>query len=185
MNFFDIEYLKVGNNRQKLAYKILKETNILAILQEYNPVVVGTIPIAIDIKGSDIDIACFSENLLEFKNVVNLHFSAYDSFSDRLGEIYVASFQYLGLPIEIYGESLPTFQQNGYRHMVIEDRIMQLAGDKFRQEIIRLKQQGYKTEPAFGQLLKLDCPYSYLLELETLTDEALKLFITQAYIIRG
>ena len=182
MNFRDVEYLKAGTDKQKLCYRILKEINILDILYNYNPIVVGTIPIQIDIEESDIDIVCCAENLCEIRDVVRLHYSTYNMFSDRIGDVYVANFECLGLPIEIYAESIPTLEQNGYRHMVIEDRIMKLAGDRFRQKVIRLKQQGYKTEPAFGELLKLDNPYLDLLEFEVLTDDELKLLITNKHV---
>lgn len=182
MNFRDVEYLEAGTDKQRLCYRILKEINILDILYNYNPIVVGTIPIQIDIEESDIDIVCCAENLSEIRDVVRLHYSTYNLFSDSIGDVYVANFEYLGLPIEIYAESIPTLEQNGYRHMVIEDRIMKLAGDRFRQKVIRLKQQGYKTEPAFGELLRLDNPYLDLLEFEALTDDELKLLIKNKHV---
>lgn len=182
MNFRDVEYLKAGTDKQKLCYRILKEINVLNVLRDYNPIVVGTIPIQIDIEESDIDIVCCAENLSEIRDVVRLHYSTYNMFSDRIGDVYVANFEYSGLPIEIYAESIPTLEQNGYRHMVIEDRMMKLAGDGFRQKVIRLKEQGYKTEPAFGELLRLDNPYLDLLEFEALTDEELKLLIKNKHV---
>jgi hypothetical protein len=39
--------------------------------------------------------------------------------------------------------------------MIIEYEILQTKGENFRLEIIKLKQQGYKTEPVFGMLLGL------------------------------
>ncbi|PXV65542.1 uncharacterized protein DUF4269 [Dysgonomonas alginatilytica] len=180
MIFYDIGYLKEGNSRQQHCYKVLRETNILEILHSYNPVVVGTIPIAIDIEGSDIDVACCTENLLEFRDIVRFNFSSFKDFSDHLENVYIANFEYRGLEIEIYGEPVPTFMQNGYRHMLIEDRILRLAGAKFRDDIIALKRQGYKTEPAFGILLKLKDPYQELLNLVQLDDDELMSFVAQA-----
>lgn len=182
MNFIDIEYLKAGTDKQKLCYRILKEINVLDVLRDYNPILVGTIPIAIDIDESDIDIVCCAENLPEIRDVIRLHYSTYHMFLDRLRDVYVANFEYSGLPIEIYAESRPTLDQNGYRHMVVEDRIMKLAGDGFRQKIIRLKEQGFKTEPAFGELLNLENPYLDLLEFELLTDDELKLLIKNKHV---
>jgi hypothetical protein len=45
--------------------------------------------------------------------------------------------------------------------------LLRRGGETFRQEIIRLKQAGYKTEPAFALLLGLDDhdPYAALLAL--------------------
>lgn len=182
MKFEGVEYLKKGTAKQQFCFRILEETNILNILANYAPIVVGTIPITIDIEGSDIDIACCAANLYELRDLVRLNFSTYNSFVDRLEEVYVASFEYGELPIEIYAESKPTIEQNGYRHMIIEDRIIKLAGDNFRQEIVTLKYLGYKTEPAFGELLNLNNPYLDLLEFEALTDEELQLLILEKHI---
>ncbi|MNL87641.1 hypothetical protein D3C87_2168830 [compost metagenome] len=48
--------------------------------------------------------------------------------------------------------------------MIIEHKILQSKGENFRLKIIKLKQKGYKTEPAFGFLLDLKGnPYQELL----------------------
>lgn len=180
-NFKDIEYLKNGTVKQKSCYRVLREINILDILRNYDPIVVGTIPISVDIKNSDIDIICYGQNLFEIQNLIKLRFSSYNAFSDKLDRAYVANFEYAEFLIEIYAEPTPTLEQNGYRHMLVEDRILRLMGNQFRQEIIRLKLEGYKTEPAFGELLKLDNPYLDLLKLESLTDEELKSQILANY----
>ena len=67
--------------------------------------------------------------------------------------------------IEIFGQNVPTELQNGYKHMIIEDKILQSRDENFRLEIIKLKQNGYKTEPAFAFLLGLNGdPYAELLK---------------------
>ena len=49
--------------------------------------------------------------------------------------------------------------------MIIEHEILQSKGGIFRLEIIKLKQNGYKTEPAFAFLLGLKGdPYIELLD---------------------
>ena len=48
--------------------------------------------------------------------------------------------------------------------MIIEYKILELHGEVFRQEIIKLKSKGLKTEPAFAKLLGLvGNPYEELL----------------------
>ena len=48
--------------------------------------------------------------------------------------------------------------------MVIEDYLLRERGEEFRKEIIKLKQSGYKTEPAFCHLLGIDGdPYEGLI----------------------
>lgn len=180
----NIEYLKAGNSRQQQAYQVLQETNVLSVLKNYDPIVVGTIPIGIDIENSDIDIVCYVSDFDTFAHTVRQNFSGYDSFEDWTKEkekAYVTSFIYSGLEIEIFAQNKPSDLQNGFRHMVIENRILMLAGELFRKKIIDLKKQGYKTEPAFGILLNLDEPYSDLLNFEKYTDEELNLLIKERY----
>ena len=56
---------------------------------------------------------------------------------------------------------------------MIEYRLIQLLGADFKVRVINLKQQGHKTEPAFGKLLGLKNPYIDLLELERKTNDEL------------
>ena len=50
--------------------------------------------------------------------------------------------------------------------MIIEHKILAAHDNDFKTEIIKLKQAGLKTEPAFARLLGLDGdPYEALLKL--------------------
>jgi len=50
--------------------------------------------------------------------------------------------------------------------MIIEYRILLEKGEDFRKQLIELKRQGLKTEPAFALLLGLEGnPYTELLSL--------------------
>lgn len=81
-----------------------------------------------------------------------------------------------GWPIEIFGQNKPTHEQNGFVHMVIEDRMLNLYGMKFKEQIIELKSEGVKTEPAFAHILQLEGdPYIILLEMSNWTDEELRI----------
>lgn len=172
MDFRNIKYLKEGNDKQKLAYSALEDNVILEILQEYDPILVGTIPICIDIETSDLDIICCFKNKQEFIEVLEQHFYSYEKFSLReidtpAVNAVVCNFYCNGMEIEVFGQELPTLQQAAYRHMVIEHKILLEKGEYFRQQIITLKKQGYKTEPAFALLLGLEGnPYEALLDLE-------------------
>ena len=49
--------------------------------------------------------------------------------------------------------------------MIIEHKILQENDEKFRRDIIKLKERGLKTEPAFAKLLGLEGnPYQALLD---------------------
>ncbi|WP_264550762.1 DUF4269 domain-containing protein [Flavobacterium sp. N2038] len=170
IDFSSITYLKSGNPKQILAYKILTENKILELLSNFDPILVGTIPISIDIENSDLDIICFWKSKVEFVSKICLlfedktEFKIKETFIDNQ-ESVIANFLIDGLEIEIFGQNIPTKEQNGYKHMIIEHQILEVRGEIFRQEIIKLKQMGYKTEPAFGELLGLKGnPYLELLD---------------------
>ena len=172
IDFKNIDYLKHGNERQRRAFKDIRTYGILEKLKKYNPVLTGTIPIGIDIPGSDLDIICECEHHGEFINVLTEEFSIHDGFkvySTIQNEIEstIAEFNIDYFRIEIFGQNIPTEQQNAFRHMIIEHHILKEQSDEFKRKIIELKSTGIKTEPAFAKLLGLSGdPYKKLLELE-------------------
>lgn len=171
VDFTRIEYLRNGNERQKAAYSTLCSTRIMDLLQPYRPLLAGTLPLGIDIPGSDLDILCYSPDQDSFIADLRQHFGDYEAFAlDQVqtqgGLATTASFFAFGFPIEVFGQDVPTKEQLGYRHMLIEYRLLQERGPAFRQQVIDLKCSGLKTEPAFAQLLGLTGdPYLALLEL--------------------
>lgn len=181
--FRNINYLKQGHARQKSAYKLLKKLKIFEVLKNYNPILVGTIPIDIDIANSDLDIICEVYEPDDFEKIVIQFYKGYDTFHiDRqfIGglETSFSSFRYDDLCIEIFGHPKPVFEQNGYRHMIIEKRILNIGGKRLKQEIKKLKILGMKTEPAFASYfgLKGD-PFEEMLELSLLSEEELFKFV--------
>ncbi|GAB4039375.1 DUF4269 domain-containing protein [Spirosoma jeollabukense] len=172
MNFDTIDYLNSGTPRQREVHRVLTEHQVLAKLDAFSPILVGTLPINIDIETSDLDIICYWTDRQTFTALVREKFSSEKGFRIRESltpdrEIVVANFNLEGFAIEIYGQNIPTRQQMGYRHMLIEYKLLSERGEAFRQEIIVLKRKGYKTEPAFGLLLGLQGnPYVALLAYE-------------------
>lgn len=172
MNFDNIEYLQRGNNRQQQSYYTLTNHQILSKLKHFDPILVGTIPICIDIESSDLDIICCFADKQDFIETVTNHFRNEKNFEIRAHQseetsAIVANFVVDNFEIEIFGQSLPTRQQFAYRHMIIEYNLLNQYGEKFRQQIIELKRQGLKTEPAFGVALGLTGnPYIELLKFE-------------------
>jgi hypothetical protein len=65
---------------------------------------------------------------------------------------------------ELIGQSQPVHKQNAYLHMIIEDKLMEIHPD-FKEKVINLKKQGYKTEPEFCTLLNISGdPYEGLIQ---------------------
>jgi len=176
INFLNISYLQSGNEKQQQAYQVLTEHQIMQKLAAFTPVLAGTIPINIDIESSDLDIICYVQDKTAFTKTIT------DLFQNEKGfkitenptiQSIKANFFMAGFEFEIFGQAIPTIQQNAYRHMVIEHRILLERGEIFRQEIIRLKNQGIKTEPAFAQLLGIaGNAYEELLKLASTVEHS-------------
>jgi diadenosine tetraphosphate (Ap4A) HIT family hydrolase len=167
------------------AHQILQELKVSEILLPYSPTLAGTVPIGIDIPGSDLDIICEVYDLPGFQDRVVAKFSQMSNFRIKqisIGGIpsVVASFIYGEFPIEIFGQPQTVNQQNAYRHMQIEARLLTIGGEKARKEIKRLKQSGLKTEPAFAHYFCIaGDPYQRLLEIEALSDQDLLQFVQE------
>jgi hypothetical protein len=168
IDFTNIRYLKTGTPLQQQAHTVLVTSRIMDKLAVYTPLLCGTIPINIAIAGSDLDIICQWQNKETFLSDITSLFSGYEDFSIRENtsiDAVIASFICEGFPVEIFGQSIPTQEQNAYQHMIIEHKILQQKGEAFRNKIIALKEQGYKTEPAFAAVLSLmGDPYTALLQ---------------------
>ncbi|MEY8861263.1 DUF4269 domain-containing protein [Tenacibaculum singaporense] len=170
INFRDITYLKEGTVRQKEAHKVLLELNIFELLKHFNPILVGTIPINIDVTSSDLDIICQSDNHEDLIKVVSENYGEFLRFEVKTIPSYknlkttIITLEYKTFPIEIFVQNKLPEEQDSYLHMLVEYQVLVKAGEEFRSKIITLKQQGLKTEPAFAKLLNLEGnPYEALL----------------------
>lgn len=172
IDFTRIDYLKDGNERQKKAYEILTKYRIFEKLKDYSPILAGTVPIEIDINGSDLDIILDVDLRFEEDFLDDLMFSRFIPHDVDVeypiinGEKCITlNFILEEFPIEIFGQNKPAIEQNAYLHMIAEYKILQEKGEEFKQKIIELKKEGIKTEPAFGILLGLENPYEDLLKI--------------------
>jgi len=169
IDFTTIDYLKDGNERQSKAFEVLTKYKIFEKLSNFSPILAGTIPIEIDIEGSDLDIICEVKDKVEFKKLLKEIFDHSTNFKIRedvindedciILNVFINDFE-----IEIFGQNKPTILQNAYLHMIAEYKILKEKGEDFKQKIIDLKKKGIKTEPAFGMLLNLENPYQDLLK---------------------
>lgn len=182
--FDNINYLSDGNDRQKRLFNQLVELEIMLHLAKYDPLLIGTIPIGIDIESSDVDIVICSDN---FDNLATVLSELYGTM--ELFELYrrdngslVCRFVFMDFAYEIFASSVPSRESNGWRHMIIENQILRSRDQEFRDKIISLKRQGIKTEPAFAMLLGLDGdPYDAILLLSTLPPNRDTVFLSEIY----
>jgi len=167
--FQTIEYLKNGNERQLNAYSAINTLGIMEDFEEYSPVLCGTIPLGIDIEGSDLDIIFEVNDFTQFKGKIE---SLYQDMQDfrikqtkiRNFPVLKANFMFGGFEFELFGQPQPVNEQFAYIHMLIEYHLMKET-PQLREKVIVLKQQGYKTEPAFCKALGLEGdPYESLID---------------------
>lgn len=157
---------------------VLDELNLLTRLARFEPTVIGTPPLDIDIDSSDIDIACTAADLRDFESEINADFaSAQDFVVEQLTKFHDpavrAAFRYHGWEIELFCQTLPIREQHGVRHFLIEQRLLD-AEPRLRAKVLQGKQAGQKTEPAFASILRLDGdPYEAMLALENFSDREL------------
>jgi hypothetical protein len=179
-DFTDISYLAEGNPRQRHCHQVLTRTRVMEILEPFGAVLAGTIPLGIDIPSSDLDVICQVRNFDEFTRLARDNFGQYEDFNIRYldRDRVVFGFFEDDEEIEIYGSATPPLETNGFRHMVVEARLLNILGAQFAEKVRALKQQGMKTEPAFAWLLGLaGDPYQAVRNLEVYSDEQLaKLF---------
>lgn len=171
MKKFDtIAYLQKGSAVHQQAFRVLQDYQIMEKLGKFQPLLIGTVPIDIAVENSDLDIACTTLDLKGFKEEVSKQFGGFLGFTIKDTFIreeiaVVVNFTISAFQIELFCQTIPVKQQYGYRHMIKEYAILKERGEAFRQQIIRLKAQGIKTEPAFAQLLNISGdPYEGLLQ---------------------
>jgi len=186
-NWQDPFYLQHGNARQQHTLAVLQRLALWPTLHAFGPVLTGTIPLDIDVAGSDADVVCEVQpaNWPAFVALVRGHYGHLPGFrlaERRIGGLdsVVASFSTDNLVVELFGQALPATQQQAYRHMLVEHAILEAGGEPWRRAVRALKQQGQKTEPAFASLLGLPGdPYQALLTLEGLSAPALAALVAR------
>lgn len=185
-NWQDIGYLRTGTPRQRQAHAAFARLGILDVLRAYGPVLAGTIPLGIDVAGSDLDIICEvpASGLADFGELLRRHYGQLPSFGVEAGSsrrlpCVVAGFRAEGFAWEVFGQPLPAVAQYAVRHLRVEHAVLAAGGEAWRRAVRQLKEQGLKTEPAFAQLLQLPGdPYEALLTLEGLTPPQLREYLT-------
>lgn len=171
------------------AQDLLRRAGVLAELTAWNPVIAGTIPLGVDIEGSDIDVLCevhdadaFVRRALVFAHMP--HFSLHRK-EDADPPALVCRFTAEGVPVEIFAQALPPRAQRAYRHMMAERRLLEAAGEGAAEEIRRLKRLGVKTEPAFAEHFALiGDAYETLLEIPDWSDAQVSTAVLRARQVR-
>lgn len=172
IKFHNISLKSVINfeERPKMAI-LVSELRLLEMFKDNEPFIAGTPPLAIDLPNSDLDFLVTFADPNEFKLMCQQGFALLPEFEITVGEINdmqysLCRFTYRGIPVEIFCASLSTFRQSGFLHFNAEEKLLKYGPPSWQQEVLNLKEMGYKTEPAFARLLQNDEIDAYQLILD-------------------
>ncbi len=180
-DLYEISYLAKGSPRQQRAYLALQEAKVFARLAADvgQVALVGSLPIDLALDESDIDLVTSMDDLRAAAARDRELFGAFEQFQSSRGvglggQFLLTKFKHSGESFEVFTQSTPIPRQNAVIHLMVEARLLRLAGRAFRERIMRAREAGLKTEPAFGACLGLVDPLRELLALEDLSDQELR-----------
>ncbi|MBL7471850.1 DUF4269 domain-containing protein [Robertkochia sediminum] len=171
MNFMNIDYLKNGSSTQINVFKALRELQVPGRLSHFSPVLAGTFPLGLNIKGSDLDILCEVYDSDRFISRIQAAYGGQKGFYitvKALGGIpaIIGRFEYSGFPVEVFGQPKPVTDQHAFLHLQVEYQLLQDRLRNKEAELRSLKRRGWSTEEAFAALLELKGdPYKALIAL--------------------
>lgn len=154
-------------------FRTLMDSNILADFHSYHPLVAGTYPLGIATSDSDLDILMMTADLKTLEQKLIESFSGKPNFKvtntvvDNLSTVIV-NFSHAEVAFEIFVQNKPSIQQKAYRHFLVEERLLKLGGESFKNKILQQRLLGLKTEPAFAKVLNLmGDAFEQILNLQT------------------
>ena len=132
-------------------------------------------PLGIALPDSDIDIACHAPDPDAASELIWKAFSLANDFAlyrwSAKGRPLIAKFEAENWPFEIFVSPEPVTDQAGWQHFRVEQQLLSLAGFVLRDQIMALRLQGMKTEPAFATALGLTGdPYEAMRDLYGMSD---------------
>ncbi len=156
----------------------IQASGVLDGLKDFDARVAGSWPIDLALPGADVDVICCTPNLDGFTERCRTLFQQMPGYAagspDTTPPSHLCRFNDQGLTFEVFGQNRPVKQQNAYRHMVIETRLLRLGGNCLRRRVMAQKRQGLNSEAAFTTTLGIvGDPFQALLELEGYSDEKL------------
>ena len=165
------QFLDLKNERHKEIYHLIDD--IMKPFDKYQPTIVGTYPIDIQVKDSDIDVILTVQDYEAYIKDLSV-LSHETNYTVEKKDVVICRFEKKGYIIELYASHEPINRLNSYRHLEIEKRVLDLFGESFKEEVVALKSKGLKTEPTFCTLLGLyGNAYDALLKVEEMTDQEL------------
>jgi predicted metalloenzyme YecM len=149
----------------------LESTNLMAKMAAWRPLFSGSIPLEIDLPGSDLDILLEATDLerdsVAIKKALgrSIDLTWKPAVSSHGGRALIARIKNAPRTIELFLSETPVLRQNSHRHLLSEYLYLLAKGESLRTEVRKLKQSGLRTEPAFAAALDITGdPYQELLK---------------------
>lgn len=162
----------------KPVFEAITKSQMLSSFRDHQPVIAGTFPLGIHHSESDVDVLLTSDDLKSLQKKLQGEYGKQEGFKSYISDdssFMVANFSFQGVPFEVYANKTQSVRQRAFKHFHIEERLLKLGEDPFRDKIISLRNQGIKTEPAFATALGLKGdPYLALLDIHSLAEEKLR-----------
>lgn len=161
----------ISLEKKEKVFRAIMDSNVLAVLKEFHPLIAGTFPLDIDTTLSDVDVLIRCSDFDSLRTILEFQFSGFADFLIREKEqTLVCNFTYKEVPFEIFAEDVEPVRQTAYRHFQVEERLLKYLGEDFKTRVKGERTVGMKTEHAFAKLLNLqDDPYSALLQLSLMS----------------
>ncbi|WP_235046190.1 VOC family protein [Bdellovibrio bacteriovorus] len=164
--------------KNEAVYAAVKSSGVLKALKVHQPLLVGTYPLGMNVSGSDVDVLINVPDLTAAETLFRKNFSGFENFKIETHAQYAAvtaSFDFQGVPFEVFAQVKDTAKQNANLHFLVEERLLHVGGSSLAEKILALRKAGDKTEPAFARALGLSGnPYDELLRLQTLSESELR-----------
>ncbi len=162
------------------VFQALRRSGVLRDLHLRDPLIVGTFPLGIEMKNSDLDILIFADDLSTLAQELEMRYGSLTGYSLETYSVggepsVICRFTLEGIPFELFGQSRAPVHQEAFRHYLAEERLLKFGGVTLRESVMRIRGEGSKTEPAFCQALKLlGDPYQLMLKVQRLGTSELR-----------
>lgn len=156
----------------KTVFRALSDSFILKTFKQYSPFIAGTFPLGIHTKNSDIDVLMEAQDLNVLEESLKSHYGEHEDFENLRSfvdgqETLIVNFTYEHVAFEVFAQSRAVVEQKAYKHFQVEERLLKLGGDLFKESVMGFRQDGSKTEPAIAETLGIEAdPYNELLILQ-------------------
>lgn len=159
--------------------EVLAASGVLDLLAGFDPRIAGTLPLGVSLPGSDIDILCHAPDPDEVAKRLwdaRERLPALNLRRWTTGHRPLVAGSNLGdWLVEVFASPVEVDWQEGWRHFVAEEWLLELGGEALREAVMALRQGGAKTEPAFAAALGLrGDPYAELSRLSHAPDAELR-----------